>query len=54
VLIALVVLAMFAAVVLWLIVRTARLPKKPEHERQPERFRDPAITAYKSPPGPGF
>jgi hypothetical protein len=34
----------------WLIVYTLRRPKKPDHEREPERLRDPAITAYKGGP----
>jgi hypothetical protein len=33
--------------VLWIAVRELRTPRKPEHERQPPRFRDPVATTHR-------
>jgi hypothetical protein len=52
-LIPLLILAVLAVAVIWLIVYTLRRPKKPDHDREPERFRDPAITAYEGGPSGG-
>jgi hypothetical protein len=46
----LVLVGLLVAGLVWLIVYTLRRPKKPDHDRDPERFRDPAITAYKGGP----
>jgi hypothetical protein len=49
----LLVLALLLVPLIWVGIHTARMPKKPQHERDPERFRDPAITAYKGGPSGG-
>lgn len=48
---AIVLFALLVVGIVWLVRYIRRMPKKPEHEREPERFRDPAITAYKGGPG---
>ena len=35
-------------IVLWIALREVRTPAKPEHERQPRRFRDPVSTTHRS------
>ena len=45
-LLAMIMLAVMLAIVAWVVIRTLRVPKKPEHERSPETLRDPASTAY--------
>jgi hypothetical protein len=52
-LIALVILAMLGTAILWLIIRTVRLPRKSAHDRQAEKLHDPIVTAFKGPQGPG-
>jgi uncharacterized membrane protein SpoIIM required for sporulation len=45
---ALIILAIFAVAIIWVVIRVLRVPKRPEHERAPEKMRDPALTAFKS------
>ncbi len=42
-----ILLAVIVLAVVLIVRHTLRMPKKPEHEREQERLRDPAITAYK-------
>ena len=45
---ALIIVGVLIGICAWVAIRTVRVPKKPDHERAPERFRDPAETAYRS------
>jgi hypothetical protein len=34
-------------IVLWIALREVRTPRKPAHEQQPHRFRDPVSTTHR-------